>query len=112
MFAHERAACFELYNQTVFYNYVCEVLTDGRSVFIKDFDGVLLLNVNPGFPQAMCQRILVDFFQVAMPMVTMDGVRSFAHKITQFVYRVHGDGLSLGCLRNRAIFHEKQIKQH
>jgi hypothetical protein len=90
MLAHQRAACFELYNQHVFYNCVCEVLTDGSSIFIEDFDGVLLLNVNPGLAQAMCQRILVDFFQVAMPMVTMDGVRSFAHKITQFVYRVHG----------------------
>jgi hypothetical protein len=47
------------------------------------------MNIEAGLPQAMRQGVLVDFLQVTMPVVTMDGERSFSHKITQFVYRAH-----------------------
>jgi hypothetical protein len=42
----------------------------------------LLQDVKPRLPQAMRQRILIDFLKVPVPMITMDGKRRFSHKIT------------------------------
>jgi hypothetical protein len=51
---------------------------------------MLLLGVKPGLPQTVGQRILVDLFQVPMPMVTMNRVSRFSYDVTQFVDVSHG----------------------
>jgi hypothetical protein len=52
----------------------------------------LLLDVDPGLSQAMRQRILVNFLQMAVAMITMNSERGFSHEITQFVNVVYSGG--------------------
>jgi hypothetical protein len=51
-----------------------------------------LLDVDPGLSQAMRQRILVNFLQMAVAMITMNSERGFSHEITQFVNVVYSVG--------------------
>jgi hypothetical protein len=41
----------------------------------------LLLDFQTGFPQPMCQRILVNLFQAPMPMVGMDVIGGLSYEV-------------------------------
>lgn len=61
-----------------------------RYIFIAHLDGVLLLDVNASLAQAVHQRVLIHFLQVAMTMIHVNGIGSLTDDIAQFVDGFHG----------------------
>jgi hypothetical protein len=83
MLIEDRAAGLELYNKSLLENEVRRELAQDSSVFIKNLQWCLLLELNALFGQAVCKRVLVDLFEMSMSQVTMNCEPRFAHHIAQ-----------------------------
>ena len=81
MFGRDGFGCFEFDDQPAINQQIGEVITNQGAILIIDFDRVLLLDFQTGFPQPMCQRILVNLFQVPMPMVGMDVIGGLSYEV-------------------------------
>ncbi len=58
-------------DQLTLHHQVCQIITNQGSILVKNLDGMLLLYIQPRLPQPMSKRVLVNFLQVAMPMINM-----------------------------------------
>jgi hypothetical protein len=72
---------FHFHNQLFLDDEVGEILANDRAILIVNRERPLLLDLETEFPQPMDKSVLVNFFQVATTMVTVDGVASFTNDI-------------------------------
>lgn len=56
---------------------------DNKYILVQHSHGMLLLHVMAEFSQSMSQGVLVNFLQMTMPMVKMDGVSCLADSVTK-----------------------------
>lgn len=70
-----RGQCFgslQLHDENSANQQVGDVIPDQRSVLVENLDRVLLLDVQPGYPQAVRQSILINFLEMTVSVKNMD----------------------------------------
>jgi hypothetical protein len=72
-------------NQLIFQEKIGGKIAEQRAILVVYTQGMLLLHFNALFVQPMRQGVLVDFLDMAMPVVAMDGETGFADCITEEV---------------------------
>src|SRR5687768_11931524 len=75
--------CFHFDDQLSRDEKVREIIAEQSSVFVEHRNGRLLRNLNPCLSQAMCEGVLIHFFQMSMPMIAMNGIPSFPHDVAK-----------------------------
>ncbi len=91
MLMSQRLGSLELNDDTTFNKKVGEIFPNHRTVFISDDDGRLLNHMEPGSPQPVKQRVLINFLQVTVAVENMNGVRNIPDHITYCSgFRIHG----------------------
>ena len=82
-------ARFQFYDQAALDQQVGQILADECAVLVINFEWVLLFDFNASLAQPICQGVFIDFLQVPVPMVHMDGIGVFSHNVTEFIDRFH-----------------------
>ena len=87
-----RANGFEFGNQTLLNQQIRKEFAKFRAVFIENFERVLLFHLQSDFAEPMGEGILVDLFEMAVPMITVDRETGLPHNIAKRVDRIpfHG----------------------
>jgi len=100
MFIRDSTDGFEFDDQTIFDQQIREVFPKHGTIFVIDFQWMLLFNAKSLFAQSISERILVDFLQVSAAVVGMNGKTRFPNHIAQLidVFPNHGLSLSFLCL--------------
>lgn len=83
MLVSDGPGSLEFDDQTIF----GEELADDFAIFVANREGILLGNFKTSLAQPMDECVLVNFFGVAVPMVTMNGKACFSYEITKLVGR-------------------------
>jgi hypothetical protein len=65
---------FQIYDEFTLHQQVGKVIANERAILIIDLDGVLLFDCQTRLAEPVGQGVLIDFFQVTVPMVHVDGV--------------------------------------
>lgn len=73
----------DLDDQDSFHQQVGEVFAEDRSVLIIHLQRMLLLDLQPLLPQPIRESIPIDFLQMTMAMILVDGETCFPHGVTQ-----------------------------
>src|SRR6266511_3965095 len=70
-------------------------VAEQRPVFVKDLQRMLLLHQEPLFPETVNESVLINLFQMSVPMITVNSKSRFAnhiaklhdvfHKVTSFI---------------------------
>src|SRR6266542_1603141 len=70
-------------------------VAEQRPVFVKDLHRMLLLHQEPLFPETVNESVLINLFQMSVPMITVNSKSRFAnhiaklhdvfHKVTSFI---------------------------
>ena len=82
MFLSEALGRLEFDDQSFLHAQVGHVVAQHRTVFIIDTNGMLLVDLESGFSQAMREGIFVDTFEVSMTMKLVYLKRCLPYAIT------------------------------
>lgn len=77
---------FGFYNQHSIHEQVDLFFADERSVFVEDFDDLLLLHLASEFSESVGKRILVDPLAMPMAVVAVDRVSGGPNSLTEVSY--------------------------
>lgn len=89
VFRRQRPGGFKLNDQLVVDQQVCQVVAEGRAVFIHNLDAMLLLYLQSEFPQSVREGIFVDLFEVTVRVIDVNIVRRLPDLIAQFDDGIH-----------------------
>lgn len=90
VFVCDRANGFEFYNDPVVDDEVGHQITEKTSVFIVDFDRVLLFDLETFLTQSIPQGVLIDLLEMPVLQIGMSFKARLANRIHQFLrFRVH-----------------------
>ena len=79
----QRFAGFEFDNQAILHEQVGKVIPQNRSILIGDLEGALLNNMQTQLAQSVCEAVFINFLQVAVPQISVQGESSFTDFITE-----------------------------
>ena len=86
MFIENGTDGLEFDDEFIFNEEVRGKLAKWRAVFVVNIKRVLLYYVDALFAQAMSERVLVDFFEMSVTMIFMNGKRCFSDDVAEFEY--------------------------
>ncbi len=84
MFADQRITSFYFDYKTILNKQIGVIISDDSSVLIEDFQRVLLFDAYSKFTQSMCKSVLVDLFEMAVPVKFVNSKTGFSNNIAQF----------------------------
>ena len=88
MLWHQIFDGFQLHDNLLFHEKVSEIISKGRSIFVKDVEWALLDGLKTLFTKPVCQCVFVYFFKVAIAEVVVDTKSSFTDQISKLKYWV------------------------
>ena len=92
MFIGNGFTCFQFNNEFAFDEQIGEIVTENSSILIQNLQRKLLFHPQSSLPQAVCQPVFIDFFQMAMPEMAMKRKRYFTNlvaKLENFLFCFH-----------------------
>ena len=88
MLVGDGAHGFQFHDQFSLNKKVREVVAQREPVFIEDLEWKLLVDLQSLLSQPMRKRIFVNLFEMAVPVVFVNGKTGLSHDIAQVVYLI------------------------
>lgn len=74
---------FQFHNEAIFDEQIGEILAENRAVLIAHRERVLLNDFQASFPQTVGETVLINFFKMPVPVITVERESGFTDEVTQ-----------------------------